>query len=308
MDDLIARVNVMSADGLRALGSTAVLQVQPMRRLIQLGNRIVDPQSPPLAAFLLALQLFVEAFQFSASGYRLIQIARPSILNYGLYGINGPDDTTLRLADLVIARGNLAVQLDCFLPCQCSQDQVRCQIILDKLLYDIDRAIDALSLGFDSTELDSAETRAFAYGLIIETLLLAPVVDATLQALSVSATDPTLRARAQSVVRVQFTAGRFNGAQSIQNDCLYMPADGPTFNNATLGSSLIRALQALLPASTWVNASVSVNRVNPRGPGPVNNPPLAFDRPSAGFAGHDPKGVVHARRCVRTNGSTCSKL
>jgi hypothetical protein len=172
MDDLIARVNVMSADGLRALGSTAAIQVQPLRRLIQLGNRLVDPQSPPLAAFLLALQLFVEAFQYSGSGRRLIQIARPSILNYGLYGVAGPDQTTQRLQQLVIARGNLAVQLDCFLECQCSGDQVRCQVILDKLLYDIDRAIDALSLGTDQNGQGDAERRAFAYGLIIETFLL----------------------------------------------------------------------------------------------------------------------------------------
>jgi hypothetical protein len=172
MDDLISRVNVMSADGLRALGSTAVLQVQPMRRLIRLGNRIVDPQSPQLAAFLVALRLFVEAFEFAPSGYRLIQIARPSIVSYGLYGANGPDAPSLRLQQLVIARGRLAVQLDCFLPCQCSADQVRCQVILDKLLYDIDRAIDALSLGTDPNGNGDAETRAFAYGLIIETFLL----------------------------------------------------------------------------------------------------------------------------------------
>jgi hypothetical protein len=66
MDDLIARVNVMNADGPRALGAMAVLQVLPMRRLIRLGNFLVDPQSPPLASFLLALQLFTEAFQYAS--------------------------------------------------------------------------------------------------------------------------------------------------------------------------------------------------------------------------------------------------
>jgi hypothetical protein len=172
MDDLIARVNVMSADGLRALGSTAVLQVQPLRRLIQLGRRLGDPQSPPLAAFLLALELFTEAFQNSSSGSRLISIARPAILSYGLYGLGGPDKATARLNKLVVARGNLAVQVDCFMPCSCTQDYVRCQIILDKLLYDIDRAIDALTLGTNSEGDGEAETRAFAYGLIIETFLL----------------------------------------------------------------------------------------------------------------------------------------
>jgi hypothetical protein len=143
-----------------------------MRRLIRLGNRLVDPQSPQLAAFLVALRLFVEAFEFAPSGYRVIQIARPSIVSYGLYGASGPDAPSLRLQQLVIARGRLATQLDCFLPCQCSASQTRCQIILDKLLYDIDRAIDALSLGTNPDGVGDAETRAFAYGLIIETFLL----------------------------------------------------------------------------------------------------------------------------------------
>jgi hypothetical protein len=277
MDDLIARVNVMSADGLRALGATAVLQVQPIRRLIQLGQRLVDPQSPPLAAFLLALRLFVEAFQFTASGSRLIQIARPSIVNYGLYGVSGPDDTTLRLGDLVIARGNFAVQLDCFLPCQCSPDQVRCQIILDKLLYDIDRAIDALSLGSDPSGQGDAEMRAFAYGLIIETLLLAGVVDTILQTQIAGTTDPSLR-DALTKLRSGFNSGKFDGVQPNASDCLYRsppPPGGLAFSNAALGASLIRALQALLPNSAWR----SVTPVQPNGsftnlPTVVTAPPL----------------------------------
>ena len=256
MDDLIARVNVMSADGLRALGSTAVLQVQPIRRLIQLGQRIVDPQSPPLAAFLLALRLFVEAFQFSKSGSRLIQIARPSIVNYGLYGTNGPDDTALRLGELVIARGNFAVQLDCFLPCQCSPDQIRCQIILDKLLYDIDRAIDALSLGSDANGQGDAEMRAFAYGLIIETLMLPGVVDRGLQTQIDGTTDPAVK-KALTDLQTRFNNGRFEGDPKA-DDCLYrLPkrdTDPPlAFGKAALGASMIRALQALLPNSAWRN-------------------------------------------------------
>jgi hypothetical protein len=258
MDDLIARVNVMNADGLRALGSTAVLQVQPMRRLIQIGQSLVSPPSPQLASFLDALLLFVEAFKYSASGYRLIQIARPSIVSYGLYGVSGPDQNTLRLGDLVIARGNLAVQLDCFLPCQCSSDQIRCQIILDKLLYDIDRSIDALSLGFDPSGsgidlagISSAETRAFAYGLVIETLLLPSVVNTILG-----------QNQADSNLKASFGSGNFEGQPPPnQQDCLYKNAT--TFGNPDLGRALIRAVSALLPqtslpqASLWQNVTVA---------------------------------------------------
>jgi hypothetical protein len=116
--------------------------------------------------------LFIEAFQYSSSGSRLIHIALPAIISYGLYGISGSDTATGRLNDLVVARGKLAVALDCFLPCECTSNDVRCQIILDKLLYDIDRAVDALSLGSDPDGRGDAEIRAAAYGLIIETLPL----------------------------------------------------------------------------------------------------------------------------------------
>jgi hypothetical protein len=170
MDDLIARVNVMSSDGLRALGSTAVLQVQPMRRLIQLGQSLVNPPAAQLAAFLDALLLFVEAFKYASSGSRLIQIARPAIVNYGLYGLSTSDDTTLRMINLVIARGTLAVQLDCFLAGKSSNDDIRNQIILDKLLYDIDRSIDALGPvdGFDQ---DYAACESDKGGVILRGLL-----------------------------------------------------------------------------------------------------------------------------------------
>jgi hypothetical protein len=252
MDDLIARVNVMNADGLRALGATGVLQVQPMRRLIQLGQNLVSPPSPQLAAFLEALLLFVEAFKYSASGSRLIQIARPSILNYGLYGVGGPDKNTLRLGDLVIARGNLAVRLDCFLECQCSPSQVRCQIILDKLLYDIDRAIDALSLGFDSngSGIDSvgksnAETRAIAYGLVVETLLQPNLVNTALS----------------SPLKSEFNFGTFDPSLPTPTaNCLYSSLSAPKFIDVDLGRALIRAISALLPdlpsGVPWKNVTV----------------------------------------------------
>jgi hypothetical protein len=255
MDDLIARVNVMSADGLRALGSTAALQVQPLRRLIQLGNRLVDPQSPPLAAFLLALQLFVEAFQYSGSGRRLIQIARPSIVNYGLYGIAGPDQTTQRLQQLVIARGNLAVQLDCFLECQCSGDQIRCQVILDKLLYDIDRAIDALSLGTDQNGQGDAERRAFAYGLIIETFLLnnnaADNILAAIQAAQDSVTATRSRDNpVQGSPEAIYLANLANDLTSLQAGYAILNQQGNPFlqclfPNLPLSTSTAAAIQAI---------------------------------------------------------------
>jgi hypothetical protein len=295
MDDLIGRVNVMNADGLRALGSTAVLQVQPMRRLIQLGQSFASPPSPQLASFLDALLLFVEAFKYSQSGYRLIQIARPSILNYGLYGVGGPDQNTLRLSELVIVRGNLAVQLDCFLPCQCSPDQIRCQIILDKLLYDVDRAIDALSLGFDSDGsgidkpgISSAETRAFAYGLVIETLLLPDIV------------DKRLPNGASTSLKTKFNSGNFEGPPpSNQKDCLYRSIRdanaGTVFSNPKLGNALIRAVSALLPDSLWKRVTIGNGN-----PGLVNNFPDSLTTlPNPPLGQPDPNSTILQELCMQ---------
>jgi hypothetical protein len=265
MDDLIARVNVMNADGLRALGSTAVLQVQPMRRLIRLGNFLVDPQSPPLASFLLALQLFAEAFQYASSGSRLIHIARPPILSYGLYGMSGPDNVTDRLNRLVVARGNLAVALDCFMPCECTADDIRCQIILDKLLYDIDRAIDALSLGSDPNGNSEADMRAAAYGLIIETLLLSTQnadaaltgliagIRTQLQSLHVP-TDPRyllLNSQLDDLVKVTAKFDDTSNRQQFDfNGCL-RPTTGWNQQVTTALMSAAKALLSNLPGSPW---------------------------------------------------------
>ena len=131
---------------MRALGSTAQLDLQRFRRLVAFaGSNItgvgVTPDSPPLTGFLEALQLFVDAFE-GAGGFRLLRIARPPILFYGLYGIGGLAKADKRLLQLIIQRGLLAEQLDCFLNCDCGEDAVLCQIVLDKILYDVDRAID----------------------------------------------------------------------------------------------------------------------------------------------------------------------
>src|SRR5262245_25478939 len=58
MDDLIQRAAHGRAEGLRALGATAKLDLQRFHRLVAVGQRSVSPESPPLTAFLETLQLF----------------------------------------------------------------------------------------------------------------------------------------------------------------------------------------------------------------------------------------------------------
>lgn len=171
MDTLIQRSGQGSMEGLRQLGSTAQLEVERLRRFVIIAGNAIRPASPPLAAFLQALQLFVDSFD-SAGGSRLLKIARPPILFYGLYGTSGLDRADRRLLEMIIQRGLLADQLDCFAQCGCDSNTVKCQIVLDKILYDVDRAIDLYAVG--QFDFGNPERRAAAYGYVIQAFLITP--------------------------------------------------------------------------------------------------------------------------------------
>lgn len=165
MDELIQRAAHGTVDGLRALGSTAQLDLERFRRLVLIGQRSVSPEAPPLTAFLEALALFADAFQPSG-GFRLLRVARPPVLFYGLYGTTTLEDADQRLLQLIIGRGKLAQLLDCLMQCNCGPATVVCQVILDKILCDIDRAIDLYAVGKD--DFGEPERRAAAYSYVIE--------------------------------------------------------------------------------------------------------------------------------------------
>ena len=165
MDELIQRAAHGTVGGLRALGSTAQLDLERFRRLVAIGGRAVSPESPPLTSYLEALQLFADAFDPSG-GSRLLHIARPPILFYGLYGVAPLREADRRLTQLLIQRGVLAGELDCLMACDCSDATTLCQIVLDKILYDVDRAIDLYAVG--SKDLGSPECRASAYSFVID--------------------------------------------------------------------------------------------------------------------------------------------
>jgi hypothetical protein len=166
LDELIERASQNSATSLRALGATSEVAVQRLYRLLHVVDNNVTPSSPPVTTFLKAIQLFLDAFTSSRSGYRMLFVARAPISFYGLSGIGGPDVATRRLIDLVIQRGQLAELLDCYLGCDCCSDDVICQVLLDKLLYDTDRAIDLYTLGSATLGDGEPEWRAAAFGLL----------------------------------------------------------------------------------------------------------------------------------------------
>ena len=180
MDELIQRAQHGNVEGLRALGATAQLDLQHIRRLIIVGQDVLaqgleTTDSPEFVSFLDALLMFAEAFN-SSGGIRLLRIARPPVLFYGLYGIGGQQLADQRLLNLVIERGNLAEKLDCLMLCGCDPATVRCQIVLDKVLYDVDRSIDLYALG--NEDLGEPELRAAAYSLLIDKVIDIEFVDA----------------------------------------------------------------------------------------------------------------------------------
>jgi hypothetical protein len=168
MDLLIQRAEQGNVSGLRALGATAQLDIERLRRMVIIGRNALNPVSPPFSAFLVALNLFINSFN-SAGGFRLLRIARPAILTYGLYGISGLGDADQRLLRLLIDRNLLANQLDCLAQCGCDRQTVLYQIVLDKILYDIDRAIDLYAVGID--DFGEPENRAIAYAMLVQAFL-----------------------------------------------------------------------------------------------------------------------------------------
>jgi hypothetical protein len=174
MDSLIHRAGQGNISGLRHLGATAQLDLTRLRRLVVIGKNLgnvkaIRTAAPPLDGFLQALELFIDAFEGSG-GFRLLRLARPPVLFYGLYGVsNGEASPEDRLVRLAFLRNSLAELLDCWLQCGCSSERILCQLVLDKILYDLDRAIDLYALG--TTENPEPEERAVAYSYIIDVVL-----------------------------------------------------------------------------------------------------------------------------------------
>lgn len=168
LDGLVELAARNDGPGLRALGATADITTQKLYRLLSMGDK-VDP-APALSHFLKALQLFLDTFASSKSGYRLLHIARPAIAQRGRMGFGGPDAPTGKLLRLIHLRAELGGFADCFLACDCKKEDVIYQILLDKVLHDTDRAIDLYILGQDGDARGEAEWRAGGYGCLVGTL------------------------------------------------------------------------------------------------------------------------------------------
>ncbi|MBN3820150.1 hypothetical protein G3N57_27760, partial [Paraburkholderia sp. Se-20369] len=164
MDDLVQAAGGGSTSGMRRVGATAWAPLNRFQRFVQITLHAVQPQSPALAGFQEALQLFIDGFN-NSGGFRLLRISRPTVLLYGLYGSTQLTQAENRLIELVNRRGQFASTIDCLTRCMCSDDVIKAQIVLDRILFDIDRAIDLYAIG--DKDFGDPELRAAACGVLI---------------------------------------------------------------------------------------------------------------------------------------------
>jgi hypothetical protein len=164
MDELIQAAGGGSTTGMRRVGATAWGPINRFQRFVQITSSEETLRSPALAGFQEALQLFTDGFE-NAGGFRLLRIARPSVLLYGLYGSTQLTPADRRLVELVSRRGALASLIDCVTRCACDIKLVKAQIVLDTILFNVDRAIDLYAIG--EKDFGVPEQRAAACGLQI---------------------------------------------------------------------------------------------------------------------------------------------
>ena len=237
MDELIERAAQQSMLGLRALGATAEMSLERIHRLIHLIHDKVEPEAPAVTTFLKALQLLLDAFTSSRSGYRILYISRAPIGLNGASSFGVPDDATRRLIDLVIEHNRLGDLLDCQPGCDCCDDDVICQIQVDSLHYYVGRAIDLLTLASDVDADDEPEWRAASYGVLINRFLLdnqpavAGAANGGSHCLTAGCSPQTLNIR-QALEGIAFTLGQVDGLE-IANAVLVPPRGNPTEEEAS---------------------------------------------------------------------------
>jgi hypothetical protein len=165
LDDLIDLATGSTPDGLRALGATAGVTVQRLRRFFILANGLVTPTSPPATNFFAQLELFIDSFRDSRAGYRLPFLARSPLLVSSNRVTGQMDQPTERLLRLALERTALADAIDC-LCCTCNAQDTEDLIVAGQVLFNIDRAIDLYALGTARNGLGDAEWRAAAIGAL----------------------------------------------------------------------------------------------------------------------------------------------
>lgn len=180
MDDLVDLSTGASIDSLRELQTTAAIIIHRFQRLIQFGHSFEvpiptpiqhgPPESPPLMTFNASLQLFVDAFDYRASS-RLLYVARPAIMAYGLYGVGGPDAGGEILRQITVHRSLIMSQIECLGGCGCDLDDVTLQLLGDYVVGLLDQSINLYAVGTNPDAAGEVECRAALAAVIIDVLM-----------------------------------------------------------------------------------------------------------------------------------------
>ena len=177
LDGLVGELARQDPDGLRQMAATSPVEIARLTRLREVADALLNatvstsPITAALTLYVRTLELFLDGFAAVHGGARLIDLAMP--LPLAAQQTDEPDrEGRAILRDLISLRGEYTREVECFLACcGCGRDDLRCQVQLDKVLYDLDRAIDLYAQGSGIPPAwGPEERRAGAYALIVENL------------------------------------------------------------------------------------------------------------------------------------------
>lgn len=178
LDGLVDSVARRDPESLRRVAATSPVEVLRLSRLHQLAADLAKRMdagdeslaSAALSYFVSALGLFRDAFDEPQAGLRLVDLALPMPL--AARQADRPDDPgRARLREMISWRAILARESECFLSCCESLDPPpapRQQVMLDKVLQDVDRAADLYVQA--SASGGEGEMRAAVYALLVHEL------------------------------------------------------------------------------------------------------------------------------------------